>query len=86
MNYLGQKYDQAATCLPRRAAAVRLQNLAPTDPRTARRLHTIRAHTSKQVQQIRNSTPNNINSINEDIKLFYTLQGLRERKNRRKRI
>ena len=65
MNYLGQKYDQGATCLPRRAAAVRLQNLAPADPRTARRLRTIRAHTSKQVQQIRNSTPNNINSTKQ---------------------
>ena len=65
MNYLGPKYDQGATCLPRRAATVRLQNLAPADPRTARRLHTIQAHTSKQVQQIRNNTPNNINSTKQ---------------------
>ena len=66
MNYLGQKYDQGATCLPRRAATARLQSLAPADPRTARRLRTIQAHTSKQVQQIRNSTPNNINSTKQD--------------------
>ena len=84
MNCLGQKYDQGATCLPRIAAAgQRLQSLALADPRTARRLHITRAHTSKHIQQIRNSTPNNINSIKKGIKLFYTLQGSRERKNRR---
>ena len=87
MIYLGTKYDQGATCLPRNAAADRrLQSLALVDPRTARRLLITRAHTNKHIQQMRNSTPNNINSINEDIKVFYTLQGLRERKNRRKRI
>ena len=63
MNYLGPKYDQGATCLPRTAAAdQRLQSLALVDPRTARRLRITRAHTSKQMQQIRNNTPNNINS------------------------
>ena len=87
MNYLGQKYDQGATCLPQTAAGgQRLQSLALADPRTARCLRITRAHTRKHMQQIRNSTPNNINSTNEDIKLFYMLQGLRERKNRRKRI
>ena len=61
MNYLGQKYDQGATCLPRTTTADQhLQSLA--DPRTARRLRITRAHTSKHIQQIRNSTPNNINS------------------------
>ena len=61
MNYLGQKYDQGATCLPRTAAAdQRLQSLA--DPRMVCRLRITRAHTSKQKQQIRNSTPNNINN------------------------
>ena len=58
---MGQKYDQGATCLPRTAAAdQRLQSLA--DPRTARRLRITQAHTSKQMQQIRNNIPNNINS------------------------
>ena len=60
---MGQKYDQAATCLPRTAGAdQRLQSLALADPRTARRLRITRAHTSKQIQQLRNNTPNNINS------------------------
>ena len=78
---LGQKNDQGATCLPRNAAADQcLQSLALADPQTARRLRITRAHTSKQLQQIRNSTPNNINSTKKSIKLFYTLQGLRERK------
>ena len=87
MNYLRQKYDQGATCLPRKAAADQcLQSLTLADPRTARRLRITRSHTRKHMQQIINSTPNNINSTNEDIKLFYMLQGLRERKNRRKRI
>ena len=63
MNYLGQKYDQRATCLPQTAAAnQRLQSLALADPRTACHLRITRAHTSKHVQQIRNSTPININS------------------------
>ena len=63
MNYLGPKYDQGATCLPQRAAIdQRLQSLAPANPRTARRLSITRAHTSKHMQQIKNSTPNNINS------------------------
>ena len=67
MKYLGQKYDQGATCLPRTAAAdQRLQSLA--DPRTARRLRITRAHTSKQLQQIRNSTLNNINSTKRGYK------------------
>ena len=67
MNYLGQKYDQGATCLPRTAATdQRLQCLA--DPRTERRLRITRAHTSKHMQQIRNSTPNNINSIKRGYK------------------
>ena len=61
---MGQKYDQGATCLPRTAAAdQRLQSLA--DPRTARRLRITRAHTSKHMQQIRNSIPNNINSTKQ---------------------
>ena len=85
MNYLGQKYNQGATCLPRKAAAdQRLQSLALADPRTSRHLRITRAHTSKQMQQIRNSTSNNIKIQNEGTKLFYTLQGSRERKNRRK--
>ena len=47
MIYLGEKYDQGATCLPRNAAAERrLQSLALVDPRTARRLRITRAHTS----------------------------------------
>ena len=76
MYYLGQKYDQWATCLPRTATAYqRLQNLALADPRTVCRLRNTRAHTSKHMQQIKDSTPNNINSTNKDIKLFYTLQG-----------
>ena len=42
---------QGATCLPQTAgAAAGLQNLAPVDPRTARRLRITRAHTSKQIQ------------------------------------
>ena len=69
MNYLGQKYDQGATCLPRNAATdQRLQSLALADPRTARRLRITRAHTSKHIQQIRNSTPNNINSTKRGYK------------------
>ena len=69
MNYLGQKYDQGATCLPRTAAAdQRLQSLALVDPRTARRLRITRAHTSKHIQQIRHSTPNNINSTKRGYK------------------
>ena len=69
MNYLGPKYDQGATCLPRTAAAdQRLQSLALVDPRTARRLRITRAHTSKQMQQIRNNTPNNINSTKRGYK------------------
>ena len=84
---LGIKYEQGATCLPRNAAADRrLQSLALVDPRTARRLRITRAHTSKHIQQIRNSTPNHINSTKQRYKLFYTLQGSRERKNRRRRI
>ena len=80
-------YDQGATCLPRTVAAdQRLQSLALADPRTARRLRNTRAHTSKHMQQIRNNTPNNINSTKEGIKLFYTLQGSRECKNRQKQI
>ena len=63
MNYLRQKYDQGATCLPRKAAAdQRLQSLTLADPRTACRLRITRVHTSKQMQQLRNNTPNNINS------------------------
>ena len=62
-------YDQGATCLPRTVAAdQRLQSLALADPRTARRLRNTRAHTSKQLQQIRNSTPNNINSTKQEHK------------------
>ena len=69
MNYLGQKYDQGATCLPRNAAAgQRLQSLALTDRQTARRLRITRAHTSKHMQQIRNSTPNNIKSTKRGYK------------------
>ena len=69
MNYLGQKYDQGATCLPQTAAAATgLQNLAPVDPRTAHCLRITRAHTSKQMQQIRNSTPNSINSTKRGYK------------------
>ena len=69
MIYLGTKYDQGATCLPRNAAADwRLQSLALVDPRTARRLRITRAHTSKQLQQIRNSMPNNINSTKREHK------------------
>ena len=61
---MGQKDDQGATCLPRNAAADRrLQSLALVDPRTARRLRITQAHTSKHIQQIRNSTPKNINRI-----------------------
>ena len=52
MNYLGPKYDEGATCLPRTAAAdQRLQSFALVDPRTARRLRITRAHTSKQMQK-----------------------------------
>ena len=66
MNYLGPKYDQGATCLPRTATAdQRLQSLA--DPRTTRRLRITRAHTSKHIQQIRNSTPNNINNTKKRV-------------------
>ena len=69
MNYLGPKYDQGATCLPRTAAAdQRLQSLALVDPRTARRLRITRAHTNKHIQQIRNNTPNNINSTKRGYK------------------
>ena len=69
MNYLGQKYDQGPTCLPRKAAAAqRLQNFAPADSRTASRLRITRAHTSKQMQQIRNSTPNSNNSTKRGYK------------------
>ena len=69
MNYLGQKYDQGPTCLPRKAAAAqRLQNLAPADPRTMRCLRITRAHTSKHLQQIRNSTPNSKNSTKREYK------------------
>ena len=69
MNYLGPKYDQGATCLPRTTAAdQRLQILALAYPRTSRRLHITRAHTSKQMQQIRNSTPNSINNTNRGYK------------------
>ena len=69
MNYLGPKYDQGATCLPRTAIADQcLQSLALVDPRTARRLRITRAHTSKQMQQIRNNTPNNINSTKRGYK------------------
>ena len=69
MIYLGQKYDQGATCLPRNAAADRrLQSLALVDPRTARRLRITRAHTRKQLQQIRNSTSKNINSTKREHK------------------
>ena len=67
MKYLGQKYDQGATCLPRTVAAdQRLQSLA--DPRTARRLRITRAHTSKHIQQIRNSTPYSMNSTKREHK------------------
>ena len=67
MNYLGPKYDQGATCLPRTAAAdQRLQSLA--DPRTARRLRITRAHTSKHIQQIRNSTAYSMNSTKREHK------------------
>ena len=66
MNYLGPKYDQGATYLPQRAAVdQRLQSLAPADPRTTCRLRITRAHTSKHMQQIKNSTPNNINSTKQ---------------------
>ena len=66
---LGTRYDQGATCLPRNAAADRrLQSLALVDPRTARRLRITRAHTSKQIQQLRNNTPNNINSTKRGYK------------------
>ena len=66
---LGTKYDQGATCLPRNAAADRrLQSLALVDPRTARRLRITRAHTNKHIQQMRNSTPNNINSTKRGYK------------------
>ena len=69
MIYLGTKYDQGATCLPRNAAADRrLQSLALVDPRTARRLRITRAHISKHIQQIRNSTPNNINNTKRGYK------------------
>ena len=54
MIYLGTKYDQGATCLPRTAAAdQRLQSLALVDPRTARCLRFTRAHTNKHIQQIK---------------------------------
>ena len=69
MIYLGTKYDQGATCLPRNTAAdQRLQSLALVDPRTARRLRITRAHTNKHIQQMRNSTPNNINSTKRGYK------------------
>ena len=84
---MGQKYDQGATFLPRTVAADQhLQSLALADPQTMCRLRNTRAHTSKHMQQIRNSTPNNINSTKKSIKLFYTLQGSRERKSHRKWI
>ena len=66
---MGQKYDQGATFLPQTVAAdQRLQSLALADPRTARRLRNTRAHTSKHMQQIRNSTPNNTNSTKRGYK------------------
>ena len=66
---LGQKNDQGATCLPRKAAVnQRLQSFALADPRTVRHLCITRAHTSKHMQQIRKSTPNNINSTNRGYK------------------
>ena len=51
MKYLGPKYDQRATCLPRTAVAdQRLQSLALVDPRTARRLRITRAHATNKKQ------------------------------------
>ena len=64
-----KKYDQGAACLPRKAAVdQRHQSFAPADPRTVRRLRITRAHTSKHMQQIRNSRPNNINSTKRENK------------------
>ena len=64
---------RGATCLPRSTAAERrLQSLALVDPRTARRLCITRAHTSKHIQQIRNSTPNNVNQYKTRVQNYST--------------
>ena len=62
-DFMGQKHDQGSTCLPQTAAGLVLRSLdLAAAPRTADRLSHTHAHASKQVQTIRNSTPNNKNS------------------------
>ena len=62
-DFMGQKYDQGSTCLPQTAAGPVVPSLDLAGaPRTAERLSHQHAHTNKQVQTIRNSTPDNINS------------------------
>ena len=61
-DFMGQKYDQGSTCLPQTTAGLVLRSLdLDAAPRTADRL-SHHAHTNKQVQTIRNSTPDNKNS------------------------
>ena len=53
-DFMGQKHDQGSTCLPQTADGPLLE---------LRIVYRIaHAHTNKQVQTIRNSTPDNINS------------------------
>ena len=62
-DFMGQKYGQGSTCLPQTAAGPVLRSLdLAAAPRTADRLSHTHAHASKQVQTIRNSTPDNKNS------------------------
>ena len=62
-DFMGQKHDQGSTCLPQTAAGPVLPSLdLAAAPRTTERLSHQHAHTSKQVQTIRNNTPDNINS------------------------
>ena len=60
---MGQKHDQGSTCLPQTAAGPVLRSLdLAAAPRTADRLSHQTRTNNKQVQTIRNSTPDNINS------------------------
>ena len=62
-DFMGQKHDQGSTCLPQTVAGPVLPSLVlAAAPRTAERLSHQHTHTNKQVQTIRNSTPDNIKS------------------------
>ena len=62
-DFMGQKHDQGSICLPQTAAGLVLRSLdlaAPLELLIVYR--TKHTHASKQVQTVRNSTPNNKNS------------------------